>query len=171
MSRTIEHVSSKFVIRFIHAVGSSERDDELIIVVPKQVSPNTTVASHAYTVTSRFDKKTYTSEISDAYRLSYYVNSLLTLVDYDDHSPAQIQIDLPNAPQVLLSTDEVLDDELKQTILHLLWQACESWPTRTTVTFVPNPPPTPPPANPRPQPHRHLFFNEDTGSVHTEPVT
>ena len=174
MARTIETHYSKFIIRFIQDIEDTD-EDEILSIVPIHLNPNTTVASQSYKVTLKTQTTVqYEFTLADFNRLCYYIGNLFNLLKVDQDPPKAVQIDAPNGPSVLLRRQQYGDESILRTIQNLLWTAAESWPSRTVVRLIPQPSPTPPPANPRPQPRagaRHLFFDEDTGSVLTEPRT
>lgn len=174
MARTIETHYSKFTITFIQDV-EDETADEILTIVPSHPLPNNTAISQSYKVTMKTENNLqYEFTLLDFNRLCYYVRNLFELLRFDKDAPEAVQVNMPNGPRILLTRTQFGNEEILQTIQNLLWTACESWPSRTVVRLIPQPPPTPPPANPRPQPRagaRHIFFDEDTGSILTEPHT
>lgn len=123
---------SKILIRFIREKGDSSTDDK-ISITPIWNVINNEVSVLEYRILTEINSNTITSDpicrtrqLVSAQNLKEYLSALFTIM-YHDMDPFQsFQLDMPNAPSVVLNVKSI--ETLHEKIMTMVNCLIQSWP-------------------------------------------
>ena len=125
-------MSNIIVIRFIRNTQNSNLDD-VVRVSPVWEEVDDEMSIQAYRVRMNISKAGCGDNVSKKYeqvvsgsKLTLYLSSLLRLVVHDDEPFEHIQVDLPMAPSVVYTTQQL--EKSLYNILGLVEVTLHSWP-------------------------------------------
>ncbi len=164
-------------IRFI-VNDSQHSTDEWVEVLPSPSNPNATALGQEYTVTSKFGKYEYVSQVRGSDSLLQHIGSILRLVAADDLPCKRVQLDIPHVPSLLINHSNLQARIFE--IVNMVHQVTTAWPQlKSTTSLNANAEPFVPPRltipsqtfpwdsfrTPSRRTRRHLRFDDDGHEV------